>query len=72
MGSSKQSSMKIMEPATAERPPDLQETIRSEFGDAVPSEVWEALEAVKPFLEAQNKRPQVKISLNGTGCVRPK
>jgi len=65
-------SLEFMEPATAERPPDLQETIHSEFGDQVPSEVWEALEAVKPFIEAQYKPPQVKISLTGTGSVRPR
>jgi hypothetical protein len=60
--------MKIMESATAERPPDLQETIRSEFGDAVPSEVWEALEAVRPFLN-HPPTPQFQISMTGTGCV---
>jgi len=61
--------MKIMEPATAERPQtDLQETIRSEFDDQVPSEVWEALEAVRPFLN-HPPTPQFQISMIGTGCV---
>jgi len=63
--------MKIMEPATAERPPDLQETISSEFGDEVPSEVWEALEAVRPFLN-HPPTPQFQISMTGTGCVFPR
>jgi hypothetical protein len=60
--------LEFMEPATAERPPDLQETIRLEFGNDVPSEVWEALEAVRPFLN-HPPTPQFQISMIGTGCV---
>lgn len=43
---------------------DVQQVIAG-FGESVPSEVWEALEAVKPFLD-QRQMPQFTTSMTGT------
>jgi hypothetical protein len=46
---------------------DVQQQVIKDFGADVPVEVWQALEAVKPFLESRRVRPQFQTSLSGTG-----
>jgi hypothetical protein len=47
---------------------DVQQLIAAS-ADSVPDEVWQALEATRPFLESQQRLPQFVTSMTGTGGV---